>query len=55
MNELLGDATWPVLLLVLFELAFVVLLLAKRRRRGSSGKPLVEDVLRLAARAAERP
>lgn len=50
MNELFGDATWPIVLLGLFELAFVLLLLSRKRRRGSTGKPLVEDVLRLASR-----
>lgn len=50
MKELLGDATWPIVLLVLFEVAFALFLLPRRRRRGSGGKRLVEDVLKLAAR-----
>jgi len=50
-TELPGDAILPVLVLVLFELAFVLLLLSRRRHRGASGKPLVDDVLRLAARS----
>jgi hypothetical protein len=49
-TELLGDATWPVLVLVIFEVVFVFLLLSRRRQRGHSDKPLVDDVLRLAAR-----
>lgn len=57
-NQLLGDATWPITLLVVFEIALALyLLLPRRRRRGSSGKPLVDDVLRLASRprGANRP
>lgn len=50
MSGLLGDAAWPIALLVLFELVLVLRLLSRRRERGHTGKPLVEDVLKLAAR-----
>lgn len=50
MTELAGDGIWPIALLALFELAFVLLLLSRRRRRASDRKPLVMDVLKLAAR-----
>ncbi len=44
-----SDVAWSVVLLVAFELSFVVLLLARRRR--PQDKPLVQDVYRLAGRA----
>lgn len=45
-----SDSLWSIALLAVFELSFVLMLLARRRGRPPE-KPLIQDVYRLAGRA----